>query len=624
MRIRLVWCLVTVAYAFTAVADAPERVLWITIDSLRADHLDYMGYERDTSPWLDVFAEQCANFRLAIAPSNVTRRSVAAYMTGKFGCKLMFQDPPLYLPLAETTLSELFGNAGYHSLAWVTPPKLVKGFGFEQGFDEYHVLLPKSAPKATIDEIIDHIRVNYTPGRGKEFIYVHTMDVHLPYRPPIPYDRLYALPYGRPVVREGAIYDGRGNYAHCNLPYFAVTQDVQQIDIDFVESQYDGAIRYTDEKLPELLEVLRYDPDSDLIVITADHGEQFFEHGYWGHSHLLFPEEIHVPLLVRYPGFVPGPRQGVVSLMDLWPTFADLLGAPHRSGLAGVSLVDVLRGKPEAPRYAISEHQHPCIPAASVVGEGFLYRMNGLAHHRYPSKLWPFIEELYDLEADPACARNLAPRMLETADRFNAVLRRQNPRYAEFTTDLIRGTDADVRLGPNLLKQVPQKRLGWRVSRGAVGRFSAEALDLGIPSTQAYVKVTVPEPGHAHLLEVTYELRAGQIVFKLQDNLDDVFVRVILEFLPVHKHVFWHYANHRPTGGFLNVRSVVYPRTPETYFIAALAEPGEATVKSVQLRRAFVPETKAKFTIPVNKSATKPGLSSEERARMQALGYLDK
>ncbi|HEO70680.1 MAG TPA: hypothetical protein ENN80_05405, partial [Candidatus Hydrogenedentes bacterium] len=532
MRIRLLAAALMLSCAWAA-ADAPPRVLWITIDSLRADHLGFMGYARNTSPWLDAFSRECAVFRRAIAPSNVTRRSVAGYMTGKFPTALAYLEPPLYLPLCEQTLAELFGAAGYRTLAWVTPSKLVKGVGFEQGFDHYHVLLPRSAPKADIAEIIRHVRTHYTPERGKEFIYIHTMDVHLPYRPPIPYDGLFASPYDRTVVREGSIFDGRGRSAYANLPYFAATYDIQQADIDFLKSQYDGAIRYTDARLAELLETLHYAPESDFLVITADHGEQFYEHGYWGHGRLMFPEEIHVPLLVRAPGVEPGPRDRAVSLMDLWPTFAELLGVPRPEGLAGRSLATVLRGAPQPERYVISEHQHFCIPAAAVVGEGFLYRMNGLAHHRYPWKLWPFIEELYDLGADPGCTVDLAAQQRGVADRSNCVLTEANPRYAEFTTDLIRGSDADVRLGPDLVGPLSGEALGWRVAGGSIGQKQGGHLSLGMPSLQAYVKVNVPEPGHAHLIEVTYELSAGELVLKLQDSLDKALEYVSIEFIPI-------------------------------------------------------------------------------------------
>jgi len=616
--------LVAIVVAFGARADAPRRVLWITIDSLRADHLHYMGYAKETSPWLDTFAEEAVDFRLAIAPSNVTRRSVAAYMTGKYGLQLLHEEPPLHIPMGETTAAELFGSAGYRTLAWVTPSKLVKGAGFEQGFDKYYVLLPHRAPSASIDEVIEHVRRAYTPSQGNEFIYIHTMDVHLPYRPPIPYDRLFAPAYDRGVVREGAIFDRRGHYAICNFPYFSHTHDIQPLDIEFLMSQYDGAIRYTDAKLPELLEALRYDPGNDLVIITADHGQQFFEHGYWSHGKLLFPEEIHVPLLLRHPDFKAGRRSKAVSMMDLWPTFADLLGAPHPSGLAGVSLLRVLHGEAQPLRFAISEHQHPCIPAAAVVGEGYFYRVMGMAHFRYPWRLWPFIEELYDLNADPGCTQNLALRMVETANRFNTILREQDPRYREFSPELIRGPDAAVRFGPNLLEAISPKPLRWTVSPGQVGTISPGEVKLAVPEAQTYAKATVAEPGHAHLLEVTYQLRSGEVVFKLQNKLTNVLARVSLESLPADDDVAWHYESYRPTAGVQIVRSVVYPTSPETYFIAALPTPGEVIIKSVQLRRAFVPELEAEFKLPPREQRSLgPRLSPEDRARMTALGYLD-
>ena len=607
--------------ACRASAGPPQRVIWVVIDSLRADHLHYMGYEKETSPWLDAFARESADFRLAIAPSHVTRRSAAGYMTGKYGHDLLDVDPPRHIPNAERTVAELFQEAGYRTVAWVTNPKLAPGIGFEQGFDEYHVLQPHAAPKSSIDEINDRVRSTHASYDGKAFIYIHTMDVHLPYRPPSPYDRMFAPPYTRPVVRQGAAYERGGGYILSNFPYFSTTHDLQSEDVAYLVSQYDGAIRYTDARLSELFDVLEYDPARDLAIITSDHGEQFFEHGFWTHGKLMFPEEIHVPLLVQYAALKPGPRTQPASLLDLYPTLAELLGTPVPLDLAGSSLVGRLPDEAPIARYVVSEHQHRLIPAAVVVGDGFLYRLNGNAHHRYPWRLWPFIEELYNLDADRGCRNNLAGGMSEAADRFNAFLRARRPRLAAYTPDLIRGADDDVKLGPDLFEASDGP---WRTTEQEPVKLGAGGLILQTSLTQAHRRALVDEPGHAHLIEVQFQLASGAVFFRLQNTPVAAPTPVVLDALPGHPAVSWHYGSSTADNTPRNVCAVVYPRSTETYLVASLAAPGRATVLSARLRRAYLPEPATAYKLPPpEKRSAGPYRTPEERARLEGLGYIE-
>lgn len=606
-----------------AAADAPQRLIWITLDSLRADHLHYMGYARETSPWLDSFAEESVDFRLAIAPSNATRRSVAAYMAGKYSRDLLDKDPPRHIPTNETTLAELLRGNGFRTWAWVANPKLARGVGFEQGFDQYYMVQPAGAPKASIAEIIAHIRNVYRPSGGREFIYIHTMDVHLPYRPPSPYGRLYAAPYDRSVVREGAPFDSQNSYVLSNLPYFSQSHDLGAEDVEFLVSQYDGAIRYTDANLAALLDALEVDAQQDLVVITSDHGEQFFEHGYWSHGKLMLTEEIHVPLLIRFHDFHPGSRTQAVSLLDLYPTLAELVGAPVPPGLAGTSLLAAFRDGEPPQRPIISEHQHRLIAAAAVVGDGYLYQLNADVHNRYPWRIWPFAEELYDLRTDPGCRRNLVADSLGLADRFNAALREQRPQFKAYTPELIRGSDGDVRFGPDLFETSSAGTPCWALALEDVETCPTGHVRLRGPTGQAHLRATVTDPGHAHLLEVTYQLGSGALVLGLQTHGENAPEPVNLEFLPAHPTVAWHYRCEKRTDGPQTVRAVVYPRNAETYLVAAMVLPGEATVESVRLRRAFIPESPSPYRLPPPEArSADPELSPGESARLRALGYM--
>lgn len=231
---------------------APQRVLWLTVDSLRADHLGYMGYSRATSPNLDALSCDSVNFRLAVPPSNVTRRSVTAYMTGKYYSQVHDDPRENGLPEDEFTLAEAFKAAGFHTVACTSNFFLRPEEGQAQGFDQYLTAYSPSSPAGNIDELIRLLQRSYHPGNEREFIYVHTMDVHHPYRPPLPYSAEYAKPYARNIVREGNICNYDGSVVISNLPYYSETHDVQPEDVEFLISQYDGAIRYTDSSLPGL------------------------------------------------------------------------------------------------------------------------------------------------------------------------------------------------------------------------------------------------------------------------------------------------------------------------------------------------------------------------------------
>jgi arylsulfatase A-like enzyme len=229
------------------------------------------------------------------------------------------------------------------------------------------------------------------------FLYVHYMDVHSPYKPPRPY-------------RAQFVGEKRGRTIHVHGP---VPKDATAADVDYSGALYDAEIRALDDHLHALLtEVSALGLDSSTtVVLTADHGEEFNEHGGMGHGTTLHGELIHVPLIVRLPGGGTGKRLSVpVSLVDLWPTLAELTATPATAG-DGVSLAALLDDSFEQ----------------AEARERFLYAELGLqastqrANHKLIRRLDLSSQEAYDLSIDPLEQRPIRDEIGWRADLDRAL-----------------------------------------------------------------------------------------------------------------------------------------------------------------------------------------------------------
>ncbi len=424
--------------AACACAPAPEpparlNVVWVTIDALRADALGLHGYSRDTSPFLDALARESLVFNRAISQESYTQASVPSYFTSVYPRqhKVLYDNPqsdvlaPRFL-----TLAEILSAEGYATAAFVFNPHLNERFGFGQGFDLYDDNKqgwPKEGPlymrKETAQKIHDKLgRYLAQDERRPLFLYLHYRDVHGPYSPPPPYHESFVPPGVEP--EPNLIYSRKG------------TLDRRR-DNALFRSQYDGEIRYTDTMLERTLGLLEshgIGRDDTLLVITADHGEEFFEphpDDTGGHSHgrTLYMEQVHVPLLFRIPGVAPRRIEPFVELVDVMPTILDALGIdPAGFGhFQGRSLLPLARGE-AAPRdavYAGGNHGR-----AMLIADGWkLIRWNRYvrddrmsAFRREEEDRGVFLEELYELGADPRERRNLAAERPEVLERMRRLL----------------------------------------------------------------------------------------------------------------------------------------------------------------------------------------------------------
>jgi arylsulfatase A-like enzyme len=365
--------------------EGPLRVILISIDTLGAGHMGAYGYPRDTTPFLDSFARQGVLFESFVASATSTGPSHMSIMTSlrpsRHGATKQLR--PLTAPVP--TLAEWLRSHGFATAASTENAVLSRVRGFGRGFDEY-------AESKSIDFLRHSGEIEATFAKGKTwlernrnvpaFLFLHTYQVHAPYRPPAAYASLF----------EGdALEDASG--------------------AGEARDAYDREIRYVDDQVRDLVAWLRGEEllDDTLLVLTSDHGEEFREHGSMGHGALPHEQVVRVPLLMHGPGVPRGLRvRSLASHLDLLPTILELLGVQVPDHVQGRSLVSLL-GDDEsawepAPAYseAWSLPRRYRAPAIAVrMGQHKLMRV------RTPNGT---TTQLFDLHADPGGYEDIAAR----------------------------------------------------------------------------------------------------------------------------------------------------------------------------------------------------------------------
>lgn len=368
----------------------PFRVVVLLIDALRRDRLPFYGNTRTKAPYLSRLAAEGAVFERAYAASSWTSSSVASLFTGlypnqhhvltgyQFTKHLQRRGVPLQLnriPDTAPTLPEVMKGLGLATYGVASNPNIGEPMGFMRGFDAFQKkkkLDAKAIQKQTL-------RWRKKLDRAKEyFLYLHYMDVHEPYR------------------KHEEWYDEEGKSEAL--------------------ARYDSSLGYLDSKLKELHRTLGWRDDT-LIVVLADHGEEFGEHGDYGHHNQLYAELVHIPMLFWWPGVIAPQRVTTpVSHVDVLPTLEALVrGSEPETETSGVSLVPLLDGKalPERTIYAVRASESktpPIIKTAALRGRWKYIRTS------------PDGEELYDMESDPRDEKNVVAENRAVADELRREL----------------------------------------------------------------------------------------------------------------------------------------------------------------------------------------------------------
>lgn len=347
-------------------AQRPNIVL-VSIDSLRADHVGCYGYARDTTPFLDQLARRGVRFETAVSTTSWTLPAHAAMLTGLVDVTHGVMDNGKALSRNHVTLAELLADGGYHTAGFFGGPYLHPIFGFGQGFDVYESCmspgLDLADPRPRPDQhAMSHADItgprtrtkvrSWADGRAADddgqpyFLFVHLWDVHYDFTPPPEYAELFT----------DRAYSGPADGALMSNP--AIEPGMSAADRQHVLGLYDAEIRFTDDVLKGIWSDLaeRGLTENTLLVVTSDHGEEFFEHGQKGHNKTLFDEVVRVPLVIAWEGEELAAGSVVreqVQIIDLVPTLAFAAGVRHRFATQGRDLGPALVGGSLGAREAL-------------------------------------------------------------------------------------------------------------------------------------------------------------------------------------------------------------------------------------------------------------------------------
>lgn len=353
----------------------PRRILALFIDTLRPDHLGFMGYERETSPVLDRMAQHAAVFTQA--------RSVAPWTLPSARAALSGHQPERWQDV--TTLAEQLGTAGFRTEGFVTNAFLSPPFEMQRGFDRYRYRHLRSASNV-VSEVEDLVE-EYAD--RDLFVLAHFMEPHLPYDEPWRYRFRWAglRPRGLHYYSRPSLINVRPDHEN-----FA---NIRQHLID----RYDQNIVAVDAAIGRALEAVG--PDATVIVFS-DHGEEFWDHDGFEHGHTFYDEVLRVPFVIRGPSMPVGRFDHPVSLLDLTPTVLDLVDVSF-DDTQGRSLVP-LATNPAAEANAFAARPH-AFGRPLYDGDGWGSLVNG-------EKWWnrSGVQARFELEPDPGETTNVVKK----------------------------------------------------------------------------------------------------------------------------------------------------------------------------------------------------------------------
>ena len=422
------------------------NILLISIDTLRADHLGSYGDRHGLTPNLDRLAAQGVRFEPTITAAPWTLPAMASLFTGLYprhhgAGQITNYRTPLgrsALPPGSWTLTHALHEHGYRTQAIVTNAYLTLRYGLGEGFDHYENISIESEGFVSFGnttavrllawlwpgvitgdrgETVSRRAVSWLVGAADKspfFLWLHYLDPHPPYSA--------AGVTRHKSMRGGMSFEPSGNEAgavsapadapsHSGSDVLLTSPDVARLrdgeirlsaaQKEVVHDLYRAEVRTVDSAVGEVLETLDRTGLSahTLVVLVADHGEEFWEHGGSEHGRTVYEEVVKVPLIMRWPGHLPaGTRVAEVTrITDVAPTILDLLGLPVPPERDGETMVPVIHGAASAPRVALTENM--------LLGEERVGVRT--AHHEYVR--WEDgREEAYNLAADPQERRDLA------------------------------------------------------------------------------------------------------------------------------------------------------------------------------------------------------------------------
>lgn len=334
------------------VPDRPLNVMLLVIDSLRADKTGFGGGRWRLTPFLDDWARQCTIYDRAYAPSSWTVPVVVSMLTGQYPSEHRVTNFVAHIPSATPTLAELLSARGYATSAVGANAALRPAMGFSRGFERYaivgepNMLNPKADGSLIVEKTLAW--VDAVGPNQPHFLYLHFMDVHMPYR----YHERLAPPAGELLRTDGEL----------NLALVRAQWEFTPAEVARLQALYDGEVRYEDALLRRFFAALRERGflDNAVVILTADHGEEFGSHAMFGHGSSLYQEAVRVPLVVCAPDRQPGRVREPVQLAGVTASILAAAGTarPPSVRIPPLPTVDVAQAPPPTVFSELPESGH--------------------------------------------------------------------------------------------------------------------------------------------------------------------------------------------------------------------------------------------------------------------------
>ena len=381
-------------------------VVLVVFDALAAGHVGHLGGGRPTTPNLDDLAAEGVTYTQAFAPAPYTLASISSLFTGRLPDRHGVTQGEHVLPPEEVTLAEVFAAEGYQTFGAVANIQGGTIHDLEQGFEVHDELFRSEervmeiVPPEAFVPVLEDWLTERDPARPP-FFYLHVLQPHMPYDAPAEYREDFLDPAYRGAFREGMGREWMTKFAHEGGQMHLGTGPghIRPADGQAIQDLYDANIRRCDTQLGTIRRALEEAGlyDEALIVVTSDHGEAFWQHGYVGHSRQLYDPMMQIPLVVKLPAGagVSGRRvDELTSLMDLFPSVCAWLDVAAPQELDG-RLLPGLFGQPADPDrelYFRTFHREPSVALRSADRKVLIDRLD---------KQEPEQELVFDLAADP-------------------------------------------------------------------------------------------------------------------------------------------------------------------------------------------------------------------------------
>lgn len=385
----------------------PKSVILLLIDTQRADRLrPFNAGTRVQTPVMDALAAEGAVFEAAQSPENWTKPACASVLTGLYPASHGAKGGDARLSEKALMLSEAFKQAGFATGIFAANGFVSDRFGFNQGWD-YYTNYIREKHSCSAEKVFRDAGNWVEQNKDKRFfLYVHTIDPHVPYDPPEDLLKLYYPDDYAGVIRPRQTAEQLSK-AKGSPPKLNLDAD----DKAYLEALYDAEVSYHDRSLGVFIERLKklglY--DQTMFVITADHGEEFYDHNSLGHGHTVYQELIHVPFVLRFPPLVPPQRvPETVSTVDIAPTVLSAAGVPVPEVMEGIDRMPQLRGG--------------LVPAPAAAFSDFLDDRRAIRAGRWKLILRGLTPTLFDLESDPREQAELDVKAHPVAMRYCRIL----------------------------------------------------------------------------------------------------------------------------------------------------------------------------------------------------------